>query len=83
MTLEEGAKAARTFIEAMKTQPLALALCLMNLGLLGFLYYVGISNSHERQRQTDLLYENRKYVTDALSSCIHVNDLDKILKRQP
>ncbi len=37
---EEVGKAASTFMESIKSQPLALALVVMNLGLLGLIYYV-------------------------------------------
>jgi len=42
---------------------------LCNLGLLGFLYYGGVVAHQERQRETELLYENRKYVGDLLARC--------------
>lgn len=60
-------------------QPLVLALVLMNFFLLGFLYYTGISATNERHAEMQLLYENRKYVTDILGSCIHVDQLQKLL----
>ena len=55
----EPVKAATGFIEAMKSEPLALALCVMNFMLLGFLYYGGVVAHSERLRETELLYENR------------------------
>ena len=80
MALEEGAKTARTFIESMREQPLALALALMNFLLLGFLYYGGVAANQERHRELELLYDNRKYVTDVLASCIQASDLEKLQK---
>lgn len=70
MALEEGAKAAGTFMEIMKAQPLALALCLMNVMLLGFLYYSGWTAAAERHRELELLYENRKFVGTLLANCV-------------
>lgn len=60
---------AGSFIEAMKGNPLALGLVVMNLGLLGFLYYGGVVAHQERQRETELLYENRRFVGDLLARC--------------
>lgn len=80
MALEEGGRAARTFMESMKEQPLSLALVVMNLCLLGYLYYAAIVAAKERSTELALLYENRKYVTDVLASCIHVDDVQKLLK---
>lgn len=80
--IEEGAQTARSFIDALKDQPLSLALVIMNLCLLGFLYYTGITASNERKIEMNLLYENRKYVTDMLASCVHVNDIEKLLGKK-
>lgn len=80
--IEEGARAANTFFEALRGQPLALSLVVMNLLLLGFLYYTGITATNERHVEMQLLYENRKYVTDILGSCIHVDQLEKILGKR-
>lgn len=80
--IEEGAKAANTFFRIMQEQPLSLALVVMNLGLLGFLYYTHITSTNERHIELGLLYENRKYVTDVLASCIHVDQLEKLLGKK-
>lgn len=69
MTNGGPAQVAGSFIDAMKGNPLALALCVMNLGLLGFLYYAGVAAHSERKQETELLYENRKYVGDLLARC--------------
>ena len=66
---EEIGKTARSFVDTLKDQPLSLALVVMNIGLLGFLYYTGVVAHHERQREMEMLYENRKYVADILSRC--------------
>lgn len=59
----------RTFMEVMRGQPLSLALVVMNLGLLGFLYYTNLTATRERHRELELLYENRKFVGDLLARC--------------
>lgn len=59
----------RSVIEVFRGNPLVLALVLMNIGLLGFLYYGGIQAHNERVREMELLYENRKYVGDLLARC--------------
>lgn len=67
--VEEAGRAANTFMEVMKSQPLSLALVVMNLCLLGFLYYQGAIAASERHHELELLYENRKYVGDLLHNC--------------
>ena len=69
---EEAAKAAGGFIEAMKSQPLSLALVVMNIGLLGFLYYSNVQAHAERALETKLLYENRSEVGKLLANCAPV-----------
>ena len=56
-------------VDALRQQPFMLAMVLLNFGLLGYLYYEGVQAHHERQIDTQLLYENRKYVADLLAKC--------------
>ena len=67
--IEEGAKAATSFIDALKAQPLSLALVVMNICLLGFLYYSGVVAHTERQLEMKLLYENRSEMAKLLYQC--------------
>lgn len=60
---------AKSFIDALKDQPLSLALVAMNLMLLGFLYYSHANAESERRKELELLYENRKLVADYLFRC--------------
>lgn len=60
---------ANTFIEALKNQPLSLALVVMNIGLLGYLYYQGNVAAKERHDEMVLLYQNRDTVGRLLASC--------------
>lgn len=69
MALEEGARTARTFMEVMKEQPLSLALVIMNLALIGFLYYEHANLNSERKGELDLLYQNRQEVAILLAQC--------------
>ena len=69
MTLEDGGKAARTFVEALKDEPLALALCVMNVLLIGFLYYTGVVAHDERKTEMQMLYENRSEMAKLLFQC--------------
>jgi hypothetical protein len=70
MAIEEGGKAARTFMEVMKGEPIALSLVVMNVMLLGFLYYTGIVAHDERKTEMQLLYENRSEMAKLLYACV-------------
>lgn len=60
---------ASSLIDALRSQPLALALVVMNLGLLGFLYYGGVVAAQQRQQELELLYRNRTEVGQLLANC--------------
>jgi hypothetical protein len=62
-------QAASTFMDALKSQPLSLALVVMNIGLLGFLYYSAIEAHRERQKEMELLYDNRREMAQLLYQC--------------
>jgi len=64
----------RGFFDALKGQPLSLALVLMNLGLLGFLYYTAVEAAKERHVEMQLMYQNRLDVAKLLASCYPARD---------
>ena len=66
----DAARTAGSFIDALKGQPLSLALVAMNLGLLGFLYYTGVIAHDERLTEMKMLYENRSEMARLLASCV-------------
>lgn len=66
---EQIAKVAGTVVDSLKTQPLCLSLVLINAGLIGFLYYQGMSNNSERKSEFDMLYRNRREVSVLLARC--------------
>lgn len=56
-------------VAALKYQPLVLALVVMNLALLGFLYYLGVSAHNERSDQAKIMAESRADLAELLASC--------------
>jgi hypothetical protein len=59
---------ARNFIDALKDQPLVLALVTMNIGLLVLQYFA----FQERHLEMELLYRNRTEVGQLLKDCVPV-----------
>jgi hypothetical protein len=57
---------ARNLIEALKDQPLVLALVTMNIGLLVLQYFA----FQERHTEMELLYRNRTEVGQLLKDCV-------------
>jgi hypothetical protein len=60
MTLQEGGRVASGVVDALKTQPLSLALVVMNLALLAILYYALSVSVATRQREFDAIMNNQQ-----------------------
>lgn len=56
-------------VDALKGQPLVLALVVMNFALLGFLYYGGVSAHNERSEQAKIMAESRSDLAELLATC--------------
>jgi len=68
--IEEGAKVAGGFIDALRGQPATLALIVSNMALLIFIFYIGHEVATGRQKMLEQEYEYQKHVTELLSKCI-------------
>lgn len=66
----EVGKAAGGIVDALKTQPLVLALVVMNFALIGFVYYQNASFTSQRQENVRLFLDVQKEVQKLLSQCI-------------
>lgn len=79
MTLQEGVKAVGGVVEALKSQPMVLALVIMNMALLAILYY-GISvSTASRRHEFELMVGNQR---DAREKQAEIKDeLDQIKQK--
>ena len=66
----ESAKAVGGFIDALKREPLSLALVAMNLALLLFFYVILNRIADQRKEEIGLLYADKKEVRDLLARCV-------------
>ena len=71
--IEQLGKAADSFIDAMKSQPLALALAVMNVALLVVFWYILSVVAEQRKREVEMMYSEarsvREQLTTALQKC--------------
>ena len=67
--IREAGETARSAIDVFRNNPFVLSLILMNLGLLGFLYYTGVVAHQERNHEMELLYSNRESGARLLAEC--------------
>jgi hypothetical protein len=68
--VEEGAKLAGGFMDALKREPLSLALVFMNLALLGFFWLILNAVAAQREREVNLMYEDKKEVRELIAKCV-------------
>lgn len=59
-----------SFVDALKREPLSLALVVMNLALLGFFYFLLMTVAAQREREVKLLYADHAEVRELLSKCV-------------
>jgi len=68
--VEEVGKVASSFMDAMKTQPLALSLVIMNICLLVLFYLImDRTDTHQREREAAARTE-QKEIREMLSRCV-------------
>jgi hypothetical protein len=70
MTAHEAAKAANTFMDSLREQPLSLALVVMNFALLGFVYMQSNQFNSQRADNVKLFTDVQREVQKLLSECI-------------
>jgi hypothetical protein len=68
--VEEAGKLAGGFMESLKSQPLALALVVMNIALLALFFWIGKTVAATREREINLLYTDQKEIRELLSRCV-------------
>jgi hypothetical protein len=67
---EEAGKAVSGVVSSIGTQPLALALVVMNLVLLGYLFYVQSSTNGQRKETVDLIVNQQRDTEKLLANCV-------------
>lgn len=69
MPLEGGAQLAGSVVDSLKSQPLSLALVVMNVALLVFFYFILSTVSGQREREINQLHQEQKEVRELLAKC--------------
>ena len=77
---EEVGKIAGSFIDSMKTQPLSLALVVMNIILLGYMFYIEMRFSEGRKYAFEQIIGQQKDMATMLAHCIPAEDIKKLLE---
>jgi hypothetical protein len=67
---EEAGKVTIGFMDALKREPLSLALVVMNLCLLFFFYMLLTIVAAQRASEIQMLYADKKAVSELLSKCV-------------
>jgi hypothetical protein len=67
---EEAGQTARSFFDAMRTQPAVLALIVCNVALLGFIFYALIRAAEFRDNLLKSQFEYQREVSQLLAKCV-------------
>jgi hypothetical protein len=68
--LEEGAKAAGTFANIMKDQPLSLALSVMNIALIVMIWWITSRQTELRNHDLSLYFQHQRETAALLAQCV-------------
>ena len=69
-----------TFMQIMKDQPIALALVVMNLVLLGYLFYAGSTALTQRQEMAAMIVKWQQDTDKIMSSCVSADVMAMVLQ---
>lgn len=68
--IETSGKIAGGVVDSLKAQPLSLALVVMNLALIGFIFMQGTAFNTQRETNVKLFIDVQREVQKLLSQCI-------------
>ena len=68
--VDSAEKIVLSWTDALKREPLSLALVLMNLALLAFFYFLLMTVAAQREREIKLLYEDKAATRELLAKCV-------------
>jgi predicted DNA-binding protein (UPF0278 family) len=77
---EEIGKVANTFMDSLKSQPLSLALVVMNAMLLGYIYYTETRYVEGRRIAFTKIVEQQQNMAELLAHCIPADDIKKLME---
>lgn len=67
--IKQAGDITRSIIDSLGANPFVLGSVVLNLGLMGLLYWQGVIGERERTLQIELLYKNRTEVGQLLLRC--------------
>jgi hypothetical protein len=76
----ETSKQVGSFIDALKAQPLSLALVVMNFLLVAFLYYASAAVHQARTENTKMIIGWQERSDQLMASCVSADIMQMILK---
>jgi hypothetical protein len=76
---EEVGKTARSFFDALKDQPLSLALVTMNFGLIAYLFYSGSSITMSRAETTKMIVAWQERTDTLMANCVSKDVLESVV----
>jgi len=79
MVIEETGKTTRSFFDALKDQPLSLALVVMNFALVAYLFYSGSSITEQRAETTKMIVTWQRETDRLMADCVSKDVLESVV----
>jgi hypothetical protein len=76
---KEIGQTARSFFDALKDQPLSLALVIMNFGLIAYLFYAGSSVTTQRQETVKMIVSWQQATDTLMANCVSKDVLESVV----
>jgi hypothetical protein len=76
---EQVGQTTRSFFEALKDQPLSIALVVMNFVLLGFLFYSGSTTASARQETVKMIVAWQEKTDTLMANCVSKDVLESVV----
>jgi hypothetical protein len=77
--VEEVGRTTRSFMDALKDQPLSLALVVMNFLLVAYLFYSGSSITSSRAETTRMIVAWQKETDTLMANCVSKEVLESVV----
>jgi len=71
--VEEGAKVATSFVDALKSQPVMLGMVFIIAAMIALLFFVAWRAAQTREHEMDRFYASQKETQELLAKCVLIS----------
>ena len=78
--IKEIGQTTRSFFDALKDQPLSIALVVMNFAMMAFLFYIGHSTQEYRKEATKMIISWSEATDQLMAQCVSKEIMQMVLE---